>query len=43
VQSDGCYGLTLALTGGSDDETDSEKATNVAAGRKSKKPDYARD
>jgi hypothetical protein len=36
TQSDGCYELTLVLTGGSDDETDSKKATYLVAGRNNK-------
>ena len=43
AQSDSRYGLTLALIGGSDDETDSKKASHRKAGRKPKKPDLARD
>lgn len=33
AQSDSRYGLTLALTGGSNGETDSRKVTHVLAGR----------
>ena len=36
AQSDSRYGLTLALIGGSDGETDSIKATNVKAGHSTK-------
>jgi hypothetical protein len=36
AQSDSCYGLTLVLTGGSDDETDSKKATYARAGHNTK-------
>ncbi len=36
VQSDSRYGLTLALTGRSDDDTDSRKATYDVAGRNTK-------
>jgi len=43
AQSDGCYGLKLALTGSSHGETESRKATYIEAGHNAKNPDFIRD
>jgi|GEM_PF-1751092 hypothetical protein len=42
AQSDGCYGLTLALTGSSYGETEPRKVTYIRAGHNLKNPDSIR-
>jgi len=42
AQSDGCYGLTLALTGSTNGEIEPKKATQTLAGRNKENPDHAR-
>jgi hypothetical protein len=43
VQSDGCYGLTLALMGSSYGETEPRKATYMKAGHNKENPDFTGD
>ncbi|NMF67041.1 hypothetical protein DP113_34740 (plasmid) [Brasilonema octagenarum UFV-E1] len=43
AQSDGSYGLTLALTGSVQGETEPKKATQSKAGHNIKTPDFVRD